>query len=177
MKTIRRRERSWPILVALTLTMTLSAFGREANAQQAVFVVAKAEAKFDRSALTDVGRKKVQALAGTLMDADIAAIYAIDHLGAVLTAEPIAKELHVKLNKIPPQSTAIDDWARRLRTEHAEQRVLVITVGPGPATGEGLRLLKGLGVPDKEIWARRSDHLFLILPKDRGEPSVIKMRW
>lgn len=44
-------------------------------------------------------------------------------------------------------------------------------------TGEGLRLLKGLGVPEKEIWTRHSDHLMVILPKETGEPLLIKMRW
>lgn len=98
----------WPVLVTLTLAVILSDWSKT-NAEEAVFVVAKAEAKFDRSALTDVGRRKIEALARTLMDANIDAIYTIDHPGAVLTAEPIAKELHIKLNKIPPQSTAIDD--------------------------------------------------------------------
>ena len=43
--------------------------------------------------------------------------------------------------------------------------------------GEGQRILKGLGVPDKEIWARRSDHLMVIIPNAGKEPLVINMRW
>jgi hypothetical protein len=142
-----------------------------------VFLVPKAEGKFDRPELTDVGRSKVHALAGMLMDANIDVIYTIDRPYSVITTEPIAKALNLKVNKIPAQSTAIDDWTRRLPTEHAEKRVLVVTSGAGPMTGEGQRILKGLGVPDKEILTRRTDQLLVIVPGRHQEPLVIKLRW
>ncbi|HXV83296.1 MAG TPA: hypothetical protein VEG60_25835, partial [Candidatus Binatia bacterium] len=84
---------------------------------------------------------------------------------------------NMTVNKISWNPAAIDDWVRRLPTEHANQRILVVTGGPGPMTGEGQRILKGLGVPDKEIWARRSDHLMAIITNEGKEPLVIKMRW
>jgi Histidine phosphatase superfamily (branch 1) len=177
METTRKTGPSLPILVALTLSTILGAIGVRTNAQEAVFLVPKAEGKFGREELTDLGRKKVQALGGMLMDAGIDVIYAIDRVSAVRTAEPIAKALNIKVNTIPYVAAAIDDWTRRLPTEHAKQRVLVATFGAGPMTGEGQRILKGLGVPDKEIWARRLDHLMVILPKGSEEPLVIKMRW
>jgi Histidine phosphatase superfamily (branch 1) len=180
MKTTKKEWPNWPILVVLTLIVTLNPNGSKANAQEAVFVVPRAERKLDRPELTDEGRRKAEALARMLTDANIDAIYAIDTSGrgpAVQTAEPTAKALKMKVNKIPRNPSAIDDWIHSLPTEHAKQRVLLVTVGPGTMPGEGLRFLKGLGVPDQEIWARRSDHLMVILPKDSEEPLVIKMRW
>jgi broad specificity phosphatase PhoE len=177
MRTTNKKGPSRPILVGFVLAVGLSPIGAKANAQEAVFLVPKAEGKFDREELTDVGRKKVEALARTLEDAGIDVVYAIDRGSAVRTAQPIAKALNIKVNTIPYDAAAIDDWTRRLPAEHAKQRVLVATFGAGPMTGEGQRILKGLGVPDEEIWARRSDNLLVIVPRSGKEPLVIKMRW
>jgi hypothetical protein len=171
MKPKKRRGTICLFLVVLTLSTTLSPIGSTVNAQEAVFV-ATGPRKSDRSWTT-----KVEALARILMDADIDVIYTTARSSGVQTAETIAKFLNIKFNKISRNAAAIDDWTRRLPTEHAEQRVLILTVGPGPMPGEGQHILKGLGVPDKDIWARRSDHLMVIIPNESKEPLIIKMRW
>ena len=177
MKTRKMRWSISPILVVLTLSETLSDWSK-ATAQEAVFVVSRIRAaRFESKKFTDEEQKKAQTLSRMLMDAYIDVSYAMDHSSPVQTAELVAKTLNIAVNKISWNPAAIDDWVRRLPTEYANQRVLVVTGGPGPMTGEGLRILKGLGVSDKDIWSRRSDHLMVIVPRGGGEPLVIKMRW
>ena len=68
--TMRREGLALPILVALALTVALGANGAKANAQEAVFLLHRAEVGpgWD-SPLTEVGRRRVNALAHLLKDA------------------------------------------------------------------------------------------------------------
>ncbi len=61
----------------------------------------------------------------------------------VQTAEPTAKALNIKVNILPAKVEAMDDLIRRLPTQHAKHRVLVVTVPPSRE-----RILKGLGLTD-----------------------------
>ncbi len=177
METIKRREGlALSILVALTLSVTLSPIGPSVNAQETVFVVS-GQRKSDRVEIKGAEKRKAEALARILRDAGIDVIYTIGRSLAAQTAGPTAKTLNLRVNNLPRNHAAIDDLIRRLPTEHAGKRVLIITVGPGPMPGEGLPLLKGLGVSDQDIWSRRSDHLMVIIPDEGKEPLVIKMRW
>ena len=45
-------------------------------------------------------------------------------------------------------------------SSHAKHRVLVVV-----GSGSGELVLKGLGVSDKDILTRRTDHLFVIVPE------------
>lgn len=178
MMTFRKRPNwtIWPVLVALTLTLTLIAIRSNAHVQEAVFLVHYAEGNPSGTELTKTGKMKAQALARELEDAGIDVIYAVNRPYTVLTAEPTAKALNVKINEFGGKNfggpAAIDAWTRQLPTEHANQRVLVVT-----GANSGRLILKGLGVPDKEIVTRRTDNLFLIIPRGSDEPKVIKLRW
>ncbi len=171
MKTKMRHEGlALPILVALTLTVALDANGAKANAQQVMFLVRDAESDPAGKALTDVGRKRVKALARLLMDAGIDVIYSSSISVGRRTAEPIEKALNIKSNLISPQLEVMDDLVRRLRTEHMGHRVIIVA-------GNTIRghIAKAYGV--KDIWKFRSDNLIVIVPRSGSEPLVIKMRW
>ena len=171
MKTKMRHEGlALPILVALTLTVALSANGAKANAQQVMFLVRAAETDPAGKALTDVGRKRVEALARLLMDAGIDVIYSSSISTGRRTAEPIEKALNIKSNLFSPRLEVMDDLVRRLRTEHMGHRVLIVS-------GNTIRghIAKAYSV--KDIWKLRSDNLIVIVPRGREEPLAIRMRW
>jgi hypothetical protein len=160
-----------PPLFFLTLAMALGTDCAKINAQEAVFLVQYPGKNADGTGLTDAGRRKANELANLLKDADIKVIYSFERPYVVQTAEPVAKALNIQVNILPFQIEAMDDLVRRLPTQHAKDRVLVVT---GPPSRE--RILEGLGLTE-ETWKTRTDNLFVILPNERQKPLVIKMRW
>ncbi len=134
------------------------------------FLVRAAETDPAGKALTDVGRKRVEALARLLMDSGIDVIYSSSISTGRRTAEPIEKALNIKNNLISPQLEVMDDLVRTLRTEHMSHRVLIVA-------GNTIRghIAKAYSV--KDIWKLRSDNLIVIVPRSGSEPLVIKMRW
>ena len=169
--TMRREGLALPILVALALTMALGANGAKANAQQVMFLVRAAEADPAGKALTDVGRRRVKALAHQLMDAGIDVIYTFDGPALQQTVEPIAKALNIKSNILEHRLEVRDDLVRRLRTEHMDQRVFIVT-GPGFFR----QILKAFGL-SQYSWKVRTDNLLVIVPRGRKEPLLIRTRW
>ncbi|HXV81712.1 MAG TPA: histidine phosphatase family protein [Candidatus Binatia bacterium] len=161
----------WPVLVTLTLAAILSDWNK-ATAQEAVFVVQNAESNLRRTELTDEGKRRAEALARMLKGAGIDVIYSFDRGYLVRTAEPTKKALNIKVNVLPIDLEAMDDLVQRLPTQHANQRVLIVA---GPK-GRNY-ILKGLGITDSEISTANAHNLFVIVPKERGEPLLIKMRW
>ena len=135
-----------PILVALTLTVILGANGAKANAQQVVFLVQYAEMAAGEDTLTEVGQRRAKALARILMDAGIDVIYSFDRPHVVLTAEPTAKALDIKVNILRWEYEIVDDLIRRLPTQHAKRRVLIVTLRrPGGAFSGASGLLRRPG--------------------------------
>jgi len=171
MKTTRNVGYGCPILVALALAVALTANGAKANAQEAVFLVKSAERNHPGMELTDAGRGRAKTLANLLKDAGIDVIYSFERTHVVQTAEPTAKALNINVNIVPSQIEATDDLVRRLRTQHAKDRVFIAT---GQSSRE--RILRGLGLA-KEVWKARTDDLHVIIPRGSEEPLVIKMRW
>ncbi len=170
MKTTMRSEGlALPILVALTLTVALAANGAKANAQEAVFLLHHAEVgpRWD-SPLTEVGRRRVNALAHQLMDAGIDMIYALHESPHARTAEQIAKALNIKSNIQKFKFHEVEVLIRRLRDRHGNDRVLFV---PGPSTRD--RILRAFGLPEEE----RSDNMLVIVPRAREEALLIKIRW
>ncbi len=114
----------WPILVALTLTVTPGAIGAKANPRQALFNVYFAPLDPAGKTLTEVERRRVEALTHLLLDAGTEAIYS--GLPAWPAAEQIGTELNIKANFISRKLEVTDDIVRRLRTEHTGRRVLIV---------------------------------------------------
>jgi hypothetical protein len=116
------------LLFVLTLAVALGVNCAKIHAQEALFIVRGAEPKLRITELTDAGEKKAEALARLLMDADIDVIYAFDRGFLIKTAEPTAKVLKKKVNILPLSFDAMDDLVRRLRTQHASQRVFIVAL-------------------------------------------------
>ena len=164
-------KKSFVALVSLAaLITTLSSV---AYAQQAVFLVRHADRLDDSqdTPLSKAGEARAQLLARLLKDAGLTAIYTSHFQRTIKTAEPLATSLQIKPVVIPPADSA--GLIKRIRTENRADIVLIVghdrTV---PA------LLKLFGHPvDIAIAATEYDNLFVLVPKDSGPPTVLRMRY
>jgi broad specificity phosphatase PhoE len=176
-----RRTVTWLLAVVLVAPIPF------AEAQQVIFLVRHAEQAPDNDdpALTEAGHRRAQALAQVLKDAGISVIYTTERRRGIQTAEPIAKLLNIEPKRLPMQDSAgidpslnRDGLISRLRSEHAHDRVLVVS-----HSWTLPRLLKALGHPVDITIAgtptSRSeyDNLFVIIPKGDSNPLVLRLRY
>jgi broad specificity phosphatase PhoE len=155
------------------VAMLLFVFSQPVGAQQAIFLVRHAEQSpdVDDPPLTEVGHRRAQALAQVLKDAGINVIYTTEHGRSIQTAEPISKSLNIESKRLPVRD--IDGLIARLRTQHLNDRVLVVSHSLTLP-----RLLKALGYPqDITIASKEYDSLFVIIPKSDGSPLVLRLRY
>jgi broad specificity phosphatase PhoE len=167
-------RRTIPALAALFLLAI-----PPATAQKAVFVVRHAEKASDANdpdvPLSEAGRARAKKLAAVLAKAGVTAIYSTDMVRTLATAEPLAQA-----SKIPVRKYAARDGtgrpnlaplARRLKTDHARDVVLV--VGHGDTVPP---LLKALGCSEEiEIPADQYDDLFVVVPAGAGPPKLLRL--
>ena len=144
-----------------------------AYAQRAVFLVRHADRLDDSedTSLSKAGEARAQLLARLLKDAGITAIYTSQFQRTIKTAEPLATSLQIK-----PVSTPTGDNAghfKRIRTENRNDIVLIVGHDRSvPA------LLKLFGHPvDIKIAPTEYDNLFVLVPKDTGPPTVLRLRY
>lgn len=158
----------------LVAIVVLSASVVIADAQEAIFLVRHAEQAGPGSTnppLTEVGERRAKRLADVLKDAGIDVIFVSKTKRTAQTAEPVEKALNVKV-KVHPRKD-IDGLMARLHTEHADDRVLIVSHSRTVP-----KLLKALGYPVKVTIARSEyDSLFVIVPKSGGEPLVLRLRY
>ena len=144
-----------------------------ADAQQAIFLVRHAEqsADVEDPPLTETGHRRAKALARMLKGAGVNVIYGSELKRTIQTAEPLAKELNVQIKTMSRRD--IDGLINRLRTEHANDRVLIVSHAFTVP-----RLLKALGYP-VEITVGHSeyDNLFIVIPRADGQPTVVHFRY
>jgi phosphohistidine phosphatase SixA len=144
-----------------------------AEAQQAIFLVRHAEQSLEGEdpALTEAGRRRATTLAVLLKDAAINAIYESGIRRTRETAKPLADALNVELKTYP--RTDITSFIGGLRSEHAQDRVLIVT--------QSLRIsrwLKALGYSvDITIGPTDYDSIFVVIPKGDGGPIVLRLRY
>jgi broad specificity phosphatase PhoE len=163
-----RRIGIWLLAVVLVAPVPF------AESQQAIFLVRHTEqdgrpSVVDDPALTEVGHRRAQALAQVLKDAGINVIYTTERRRSIQTAEPISKSLNIERKIHPAQDR--DGLISRLRTQHANDRVLVVSHSLTLP-----RLLKALGYPI-DITIEEYDNLFVIVPKSDGSPLVLRLRY
>ena len=165
------RLKGMGIIGLVTLALLFAPFA--AVAQQAVFLVRHAEQSVGVKdpPLTEAGERRATALATVLRDAGINVIYISERGRTIQTAEPLAKALNVEIKTMPRRD--IHGLVGRLRTQHAHDRVLVVSHSlTVPA------LLKALGHPGEVTIARDEyDSLFVIVPKNDGGPVVLRLRF
>ena len=163
-------KKSFVALVCLAILTTVSSV---AYAQRAVFLARHADRLDDSedTPLSKAGEARAQLLARLLKDSGITAIYTSQWQRTMKTAEPLVSAL-----KINPVSLPVADREglfRRLRTENRDDVVLIVGHDRSvPA------LLKMFGHPEAiTIAPTEYDNLFVLVPKDAGPPTMLRLRY
>jgi len=147
----------------------LSAFLSTAMAQSTIFIVRhaeKADATKDPN-LSEAGRARAEALAKTLKDANITAIYATEFERTQQTAAPLAKALGISVTTLP----AKDNAAFIAKLSASTGNVLV--VGHGDTIPD---LIKALGISDPiNIAENDYDNLFAVELDQK--PHLIRLHY
>ncbi len=160
----------WFLLVIVALSTSVMI----ADAQEAIFLLRHTEqAGRGRTnpPLTEAGERRAKRLADVLKDAGIDVIFVSKTKRTAQTAELVEKVLNIKV-KVHPRKD-IDGLIARLRTEHAQDRVLIVHHSRTVP-----KLLKAFGYPVKvKIERFEYDSLFIIIPQAKGDPLVLHLRY
>ena len=157
-------------LVTLVLLITVSSV---AYAQRAVFLVRHADRLDDSkdTPLSKAGEARAQLLARLLKDAGVTAIYITQFQRTIKTAEPLATALKIKPVSIP--AADFEGLLHHIRAENRDGIVLIV----GHDTSVPA-LLKLFGHPeDIKIAPTEYDNLFMLVPKESGPPTVLRLRY
>jgi broad specificity phosphatase PhoE len=149
--------------------LLLSAFLSTATAQSTIFIVRHAE-KDDATKdpdLSEAGRARAEALAKTLRDANITAIYATEFKRTQQTAAPLAKVLGITVTILPAKDNAALIAKLRASTGNA------LVVGHGDTIPD---LIKALGISDPiNIAENDYDNLFAVVLDQK--PHLIRLHY
>ena len=145
-----------------------------AYAQEAIFLIRHAEQMLDVEdpPLTEDGFAMAKTWATVFRDSGIKMIYTSKKMRTKQTGEVIAQELNIPLQKVSRRD--IDGLVNQVREEHADDLVLIVThskILP--------KLLKAFA-PSGEyptIKPDDYDNLFVIVPKGKAEPTVMRLRY
>lgn len=155
----------FPALLALSAA-------RPAPGQRAVILVRHAE-KLDSSddpLLSPAGEERAKRLAAMLKDAGVAAVVTTEYKRTQLTAAPLVKALHlvpeILSAKKPEETVAV------LKKKHAQDVVLVVghsnTLPP---------LIQKLGVAEAVTLDDDYDNLFIVVPRGKGPPTLLRLKF
>jgi broad specificity phosphatase PhoE len=169
------QRRRTPIGVIVALAFGLLSAPCIADAQQVVFLLRHAEqasgSDVDDPTLTEMGQRRARTLVTVLKDAGVTAIYTSESQRTIQTAEPLTQALQIESKIIPRRD--IDSLLERLRTQHVDGRVLIISHSLTIP-----HVLKALGHLEEVIIERTEyDRLFVIVPKPTGPPLVFVLRF
>jgi broad specificity phosphatase PhoE len=156
-------------LILLVISATPSAF-----AQEAIFLIRHAEQVHDVEdpPLTEEGFVRAKTWATVFRDTGINKIYTSKKMRTKQTGETIAQELNIPLQQLSRRD--IEGLVNQIRKEHADDIVLIVThskILP--------KLLKAFA-PFGEyptIKPDDYDNLFIIVPKGKAEPTVMRLRY
>ncbi len=158
---------------ALALGAVLTTWSSVADAQRAILLVRHADRLDDSedTPLSKAGEARAQLLARLLKDAGVTAIYTSQFQRTIKTAEPLASSLQIKPVSIPAADR--EGLFKRIRAENRNDIVLIVGHDRSlPA------LLKLFGHPvDITIVPTEYDNLFVLVPKDSGPPTVLRLRY
>jgi len=147
--------------------LLLSALLSTATAQSTIFIVRHAE-KADATKdpdLSEAGRARAEALAKTLRDANITAIYATEFKRTQQTAAPLAKALGITVTILPAKDNAA--LIAKLRASNGN----ALVVGHGDTMPD---LIKALGISDPiNIGENDYDNLFAVVLDQK--PHLIRL--
>jgi len=151
---------------------------RPAPAPTTVIVVRHAEkATGDDPDLTEAGQARALALASTLADAHVAAIYSSPFKRTMNTARPLSEKIGVPITEAPIKlddpGTYPKDLVNRVLAEQAGKTVLIVNhSNTVPAIVEALS-----GRPVPEITDTDYDNLFVVTIVPGGEARLVKAKF
>jgi phosphohistidine phosphatase SixA len=158
----------------VSLALGLLAAPCLADAQHVVFLVGHAEQASGANGdppLTETGQRHPRALATVLKDAGLTATYVSEFQRTMQTAEPLAQALQIEPTRLPRHD--IDGLLERLRTQHADGRVLIVSHSLTIP-----HMLKAFGHPEEVMHDPGvHDRLYMIVPKPTGPPLVVVLRF
>ena len=143
-------------------------------AQEAIFLIRHAEQVHDVEdpPLTEDGFGRAKTWATVFRDAGIKMIYTSKKMRTKQTGEVIAQELNIPLQQVSRRD--IDGLVDQVRKEHADDLVLIVT------HSKTLPKLLQAFAPFGEypvIKPDDYDNLFIIVPKGKAEPTVMRLRY
>jgi broad specificity phosphatase PhoE len=165
----------------LAVTLLFAAVADAAIGQTVIFLVRHAEKATEGNEppvpLSAAGAARAEKLATILRDSGIDAIYATDTVRAKQTAEPLARARKLEIRTYAPRGAdgkpAPELVVDRLKKEAPAGRALV--VGHSNTLPE---ILATLGYAERiEIPTSQFDDLFVIVPRDGGPPTVLRLKY
>jgi broad specificity phosphatase PhoE len=164
------RARPWllPVLLAAW------SFALAAQPARTVILVRHAERAGGTGAdvgISDAGRRRAEALARMLADANVKRIYISEVPRTGQTAEPLASRLHIRPEVVPAKD--IEGLVAKLRAGAPDEVVLV--VGHSNTLPEIIKLLGGGSVPP--IGDSEYDRLFVATLTRPNQATVVTLRY
>ena len=166
--------------LVLFLSCTVGAHAAAAPGETWVIVVRHAEKAADDPrdpSLSDTGQRRAQALAGTLGNSGVQAIYTTQYRRTQLTAEPLSKQAGVAVSVRPVTADNAAGYTAALvseiRAKHRGQTVLV--VGHSNTVPEIVAALSGADaapMQDSEY-----DRLTLVALPVKGKARIVVSRY
>ncbi len=144
-----------------------------AHAQQVVYLIRHAEQMLDVEdpPLTEKGNQRAKSWADILRDTGIDVVFTSKKRRTKETGEHVVQAL-----KIPMETMSRKDvtgLVNRLRTQHADDAVLVIS-----HTRTLPKLVKALGYSEEGTIERDDyDNLFVIVPKGENDATILRLRY
>ena len=157
--------------VAVVVIVLATGAPTATRAQEAILLIRHAEQTAPPDVvLTETGRRRAVSLVERFRDAGVTAIFVTSAVRTQETAAPTASALNLTPKIVAPQD--VEGLVRRLTTEHAHDRVLVVNHSLNlPA------ILKALGHPDPPaVQMDEYDVLYVIVPRAGRPPTVLRLR-
>jgi broad specificity phosphatase PhoE len=138
----------------------------------AVFLVRHAErAEGEDPPLTEAGKSRADALARTLRDARIDAIYTSEARRTIETAKPLADQNGLSIKMTPAAETSA--LVRAVLSEQAGKRVLIVGHSNTlPAIMRELGVTTAIHIAESAF-----DNLFVVISNPPGPPSFIHLHY
>jgi broad specificity phosphatase PhoE len=168
--------RHWPlylsaVLLAAALVAAYLCFYSPVTTVLLVRHAEKSATPPDNPALSDVGRKRAQALARILEGANIKALYATEFARTQQTVEPLAAQLGLPVT--PLSASDADALVKHILANHRGETVLV--AGHSNTVPVIIEKLRGGAVPP--ISDTEYDKLFVVTVYRFGKAKVVQLRY
>ena len=160
--------------VFLSLILVVISATQLTYAQEAIFLIRHAEQMHDVEdpPLTEEGFARAKTWATVFRDTGIKMIYTSKKMRTKQTGEVIAQELNIPLQQVSRRD--IDGLVDQVRKEHTDDLVLIVT------HSKILPKLLNAFAPFGEyptIKPDDYDNLFIIVPKGKAKPTVMRLRY